>query len=181
MHSEYIEIDSTKESIAEIAQELANSDPDLITAFDFAGVGAAGPELADADLTYAEPTVVIDSEFSDSQKFLRWKINAKDRSTVLNINGSPLIAKAVNWSYGRIKWKAGRGWPTYQVPCPPKQGSPSHKCTLKFGGQRFQPCTTPVSGVGQHPTDVRAYVDDHFRYYGDNHGYFHVIIHAYWA
>lgn len=112
----------------------------------------------------------------ESLTYLMWRCDPKYRNRLF-AGGKEFLAKNITWKYGRIAWRAGGGWPLYEIPCPPKRGLPTHRLKGIFGGKAFDPCSTPYTGQGQHMTGVYWQVADDK--YDDNTGYFELIITAY--
>ena len=103
----------------------------------------------------------------------------------LTVGGNPLTAKRFSYSVGPISWSAGEGWPVYASYCPVDsyganmyyRDAKSHQIVPGIKGQNYfigcsssAVCESP--GVGQITFAVN---DDG---YGDNRGYFDVVIYS---
>lgn len=141
-----------------------------------------GIDVAELDDSLAEERVVEASiaryDLGSDQTFdaLTWKCNSWERS-ILYAGGKEFLAKNMTWTYGRIAWVAGGGWPLYETPCVGRSGRISHSIMVQFGNRSFSPCTVPFSGSGSHMTSVSALVSDDK--YNDNTGFFILIVTSY--
>jgi hypothetical protein len=159
--------------IAQVAARLLRTD------LQYPAVPSSSPAedgSDDAPIEEVLPVVVRLSTDPDDLS-LMWTCQARFRNHLKLTQTEEFLAKRMTWTYGRIAWSAGGGWPTYEVPCPRRPGLPTHRLKVVFGGGAHDPCAVPYSAVGQHMTSVFAMVSDDR--YDDNTGTFQLIVTAY--
>lgn len=175
--SVYSILPATPEMVLDLHNELEN---DSVVALDAFGSGEFNAPTGNESSNEIEVTaqIIVKNNDIDGIRSLMWRCHPRFNNKLMVDAKTPFRAKNIVWEYGVIAWRAGNGWPLYEIPCPRKAGdSPSHKIQMEFGGKTFGPCSTPASGLGVHQTQVFSLVDDNR--YIDNTGYYDVIVTSY--
>lgn len=174
MNNNYKIIPSTDKEILEVAKSLCfpDFDYDVLSSEPLDSKGIKDDEL---DVVESHAQLVKFDLGEEEVTYLMWRIDPRYWNKLIISGGEEFLARSLIWKYGRIAWRAGGGWPLYQVPCPRSDGK--HSIHINFGQKLFAPCSSLSSGKGVHMTNVIARVSDDK--YDDNSGYFELIVTGY--
>ncbi|MFC1856190.1 hypothetical protein ACFL2A_06585 [Thermodesulfobacteriota bacterium] len=165
------------EEIQRVMESLKNKDFDYDALNDKQSTSDSDPDTLNTSDKIVHANVINVNLGKESMQLITWRCHPRYRNH-LYYKGEEFIAKSITWKYGRIAWRAGAGWPLYELPCPGgRRGGPGHNIVVEFGGRKFKPCSSTSSGTGKHGTSVYTYVYDDR--YVDNTGFFDFIVSAF--